>query len=68
MKHLTKRQSVELVKFIIDQHGSNLTKRRFTELVLDCFEDISGLEGLSPPEAREIINTLWSIYRGKYQT
>ncbi len=68
MEHLTKRQSVELVKFIFDQHGNGLTKRKFTELVLDCFEDISGLEGLSPPEAREIINTLWSIYRGKYQT
>ncbi len=68
MEPLTKRQSVELVKFIIDQQGSNLTKRKFTELVLDCFEDISGLEGLSPPQAREIINTLWSIYRGKSKT
>jgi hypothetical protein len=68
VEHLTKLQSVELVKFIFDQHGSNLTKRRFTELVLDCFEDISGLEGLSPPEARELINTLWSIYRGKSKT
>ena len=68
MEHLTKLQSVELVKFIIDQHGNGLKQVQFTELVLDCFEDISGLEGLSPPEAREIINTLWSIYRGKYQT
>jgi hypothetical protein len=68
VEHLTKRQSVELVKFIIDQHGNGLTKSKFTELVLDCFEDISGLEGLSPPEATEIINILWSIYRGKYQT
>jgi len=68
VEHLTKRQSVELVKFIFDQHGNILTKRQFTEVVLDCFEDISGLEGLSPPEASEIINTLWSIYRGKYQT
>jgi len=68
VEHLTKRQSVELVKFIFDQHGTSLTKRQFTELVLDCFEDISGLEGLSPPQALETINTLWSIYRGKYQT
>ena len=68
MEHLTKLQSVELVKFIFDQHSNSLTKRQFTEVVLDCFEDISGLEGLSLPEASEIINTLWSIYRGKYQT
>ena len=68
MEHLTKRQSVELVKFVIDQHGNGLKQVQFTELVLDCFEDISGLEGLSPPEAREIINTLWSIYRGKSKT
>jgi hypothetical protein len=65
VEHLTKRQSVELVKFIFDQHGNGLTKRQFTEAVLDCFEDISGLEGLTQPEATEIINTLWSIYRGK---
>ncbi|MEI7514960.1 MAG: hypothetical protein WCK81_06180 [Betaproteobacteria bacterium] len=68
MENLTKRQSVELVKFIFDQHGNGLTKRKFTEVVLDCFEDISGFEGLSPPEATEIINTLWSIYRGKSKT
>jgi hypothetical protein len=67
VEHLTKRHSVELVKFIFDQHGNSLTKRQFTEVVLDCFEDISGLEGLPPPEATEIINTIWSIYRGKYQ-
>ncbi len=68
MEHLTKRQSVELVKFVIDQHGNGLKQVQFTELVLDCFEDISGLEGLSPHQARELTNTLWSIYRGKYQT
>lgn len=68
MEHLTKRLTVELVEFIFDQHGNGLTKRQFTELVLDCFEDISGLEGLSPPDATEIINTLWSIYRGKSKT
>ena len=68
MEHLTKRQSVELVKFIFDQHGNGLTKMQFTELVLDCFEDISGLEGSPPSDAIEIINTLWSIYRGKSKT
>jgi hypothetical protein len=68
VEHLTKRQSVELVKFIFDQHGNSLTKRQFTEVVLDCFEDISGLEGLSPPQALETINTLWSTYRGKSKT
>jgi len=64
VEHLTKLQSVELAKFIFDQHGNGLTKRKFTELVLDCFEDISGMEVLTPPDAREIINNLWSIYRG----
>ena len=68
MEPLTKRQSVELVKFIFDQHGNGLKQVQFTELVLDCFEDISGLEGLSPPEATELINTLWSTYRGKSKT
>ncbi len=34
MEHLTKRQSVELVKFIFDQHGNSLKQVQFTELVL----------------------------------
>ena len=68
MEHLTKRQSVELVKFIIDQHGNGLKQVQFTELVMDCFEDISGLEGLPPSDAIEIINTLWSIYLDKCKT
>ena len=68
MEHLTKRQSVELVKSITDQHGKGLTKGKFTEVVMDCFEDISGLEGLPPSDAIEIINTLWSIYLDKCKT
>jgi hypothetical protein len=68
VEHLTKRQSIELTKLVIEQHGKGLTQRQFTEAVMDYFEDISGMEGLSPPDAMEIINGLWSIYLERNNT
>ena len=32
---------------------------------MDLFEDVSGMEGIEPLDAKEIINVLWSIYRGQ---
>lgn len=64
MKRLSKPQQVRLIELVIDIHGGDLNKRVFTDVVLYLFEDISGMEVLTPPDAREIINNLWSIYRG----
>ena len=64
MKRLTKPQQIRLIELVIDTHGGDLSKRVFMDVVLYLFEDISGMEGLTPPDAREIINNLWSIYRG----
>jgi hypothetical protein len=63
VEHLTKRQSIELTKLVIEQHGEGLTQRQFTDVVMGLFEDISGMEGIPPIKARAIINILWSIYR-----
>ena len=68
MEHLTKRQSIELTKLVIDVHGKGLAQRQFTKAVMDYFEDISGMEGLSAPDAMEIINGLWSIYLERSNT
>ena len=51
-----------LISIIRDQHGLNLTYQQFTDTTFDLFEDISGLEGIPPEQAMEIINTLWSVY------
>ena len=32
---------------------------------MDLFEDVSGMEGIEHLDAKEIINVLWSIYRGQ---
>lgn len=51
-----------LISIIRDEHGLKLTRQQFTDTTFDLFEDISGLEGVDPEQAMEIINTLWSIY------
>jgi hypothetical protein len=51
-----------LISIIRDQHGLKLTRQQFTDISFDLFEDISGLEGIPPEQAMEIINTLWSVY------
>ena len=64
MKRLSKPQQTRLIELVIDTHGGGLNKRVFTDVVFNLFEDISGMEVLTPPDAREIISILWSIYRG----
>ena len=51
-----------LISIIQEQHGLNLNRQQFTATTFDLFEDISGLEGVDPEQAMEIINTLWSVY------
>jgi hypothetical protein len=62
---LTPDEQTRLATFIRDKHGFDLTLGRFTEVTFDLFEDISGMEGPSTPEAIEIINSMWSIYCAK---
>ena len=51
-----------LISIILDQHGRKLTRQQFIDTTFDLFEDISGLEGIDPEQAMEIINTMWSKY------
>jgi len=51
-----------LILIIQDQYGLKLNRQQFTDISFDLFEDISGLEGIDPEQAMEIINTLWSGY------
>jgi hypothetical protein len=63
MDYLTLDEQTRLVAFIRDRDGFDLTQGRFTEVAFDLFEDIAGMEGLSTPDAAEIINSMWSSYR-----
>ena len=62
MNYFSPDELQTLISIIQEQHGLTLTYQQFTDTTFDLFEDISGLEGLPPEQAMEIINTLWSVY------
>ena len=62
MNYFSPDELQTLISIIRDEHGLTLTRQQFIDTTFDLFEDISGLEGVNPEQAMEIINTLWSIY------
>ena len=62
MNYFSPDELQSFISIIQDQHGLTLNRQQFTDTTFDLFEDISGLEGLPPEQAMEIINTLWSVY------
>ena len=62
MNYFSPDELQTLILIIRDQHGLTLNRQQFTDTTFDLFEDISGLEGLPPEQAMEIINTVWSVY------
>ena len=62
MNYFSPDELQTLISIIQDQNGLKLTRQQFTDTSFDLFEDISGLEGVDPEQAMEIIITLWSVY------
>ena len=62
MNYFSPDELQSLISIIRDEHGLTLTRQQFSDTTFDLFEDISGLEGIPPEQAMEIINTLWSVY------
>ena len=62
MNYFSPDELQTLISIIQDQNGLKLTRQQFIDTTFDLFEDISGLEGIHPEQAMEIINTLWSVY------
>jgi len=62
VNYLSPDELQTLILIIRDQNGLTLNYQKFTDTTFDLFEDISGLEGIPPEKAMEIINTLWSVY------
>jgi hypothetical protein len=63
VEHFSTEELNHLVHIICESCGQQLTKRAFTEITFELFEDISGMEGESTSASMEIINTLWKKYR-----
>jgi hypothetical protein len=68
MQHLSRSELTELVQAITEMHGNRLNRCEFVECCLQAFEDISGMEGIEPRCAVDIINLLWDIYRDQTST
>ena len=62
MNYFSPDELQTLISIIQDQYGLTLNYQKFIDTTFDLFEDISGLEGIPPEQAMEIINTLWSVY------
>lgn len=63
MPLLSSHEQQTLIDMLVEQHGGALTCPQFAELMLSLFEDISGLEHLSPPDAAQLCYQLWRAYR-----
>ncbi len=53
----------QIIDFIIDSHGIELSESEFTEHVLDLFEDIPGIERFPQDPDTDYLSILWSLYR-----
>lgn len=51
-----------LVEIMTEDNGLKLTKQSFIEVVLDLFEDASGMENVAHSDSSVIINKLWNLY------
>jgi hypothetical protein len=56
---------LRLCRVITDEHGAELHKLDFTDIVLGMIEDVAGFETMSPEETDDLIDKLWRTYRGK---
>lgn len=59
MNDLSPDELQTLTLIIQDQHGLKLNRQQFTDISLDLFGDISGLEEIYPEQAMELIWTEW---------
>jgi hypothetical protein len=56
---------LRLCRVITDEHGIDLRKLDFTDIVLGMIEDVAGFETMSEEEIDDLIDKLWRTYRGE---
>ena len=60
---LSNSQLREIVTVITEARGTQLPRTTFAETALHLFEDIAGLELLTPSQRNQLLKTLWSRYQ-----
>lgn len=63
MQRLTDDQLGALVRIILDELGTGLTRRQFTDAALILFEDIPGFERLLKERAARYLQIVWLRYQ-----
>jgi hypothetical protein len=54
-----------LVEVVIEDFGSTLDRRQFTDVTLALFEDVAGFEVITTKKASRYVAALWRRYRAK---
>jgi len=65
LQSLARRECQRLLSIVREAHGLGISRKAFTEVLLELFEDISGLETIPPAKSKQIIDDLWSNYMAK---
>ena len=60
---LPNSQILELVTVITEARGTQLPRTTFDETALNLFDDIAGLELLTPTQRNQLLKKLWSRYQ-----
>ena len=60
---LSNSQIREIVTAITEASGTQLPRTTFDETALNLFDDIAGLELLTPAHRSQLLNKMWSRYQ-----
>jgi len=61
-KQMSKQQVADLVTYLTEDFGSELTREKFEECLLVMLEDVAGLESLKPTQQKALVEDAYSLY------
>ncbi len=62
MQLLTRDQESDLIQFVIEDFGRNLSNEDFADAIRQMLEDVSGFEAAHELCISKLIAKLWKIY------
>jgi hypothetical protein len=62
LKQISKQQVTDLVTFVTEDFGADMSKDQFTECLLVMLEDVAGCECLTPQQQTALVENAYSIY------
>jgi hypothetical protein len=54
-----------LIRIVVEDSGTDLTRERFNDSLLLLFESIPGLESIPTRQSKQYLDPLWSMYRSR---